>query len=207
MREDFLTNRKEVTMRSFQNFQPAHIKQTVKATLIALTFMLVLLGSVLSLSAFTLAPSVSAQNPSKVSAFPLTPSRIDRLIPATCKPSFPSDAVFTWYNSLYQAWIRPIEGSDKHFNFAIQPCGGGGYYINAHVRYIGNKLWQTYDEVSGETKTWGDSSHLLCSSWTIATQGVTAYVAYKIGTGSDDLYNKSYYTVGVLMDKQIGGVC
>lgn len=188
-------------MRSSLTPRLAHTRRFTQKVFFTFMIMLAMVGGILSLSAFTFASST-----------PLSSHASHRLVvpDVGCKPSFPADAVFRWNNSFYQAWIRPIEGGDKHFNFAIQDCGPSGpgsYVINAHVRYTGSDLWETSDSVSGTVLYWGAAGQGLCNSYYTAVPDVVGYVANTIGNGSNDLYNNSYVVVAELMDLQIGNVC
>lgn len=128
-----------------------------------------------------------------------------------CKPSFPGDATATWNNNAYQGWVRPVEGSDRHFNFALQNCGPNGpysYVVNFHVTLLSlNKgQWQTSDSRQG-TRTWGGVSGYLCTNWYDAGYAITDYVAGFAGSGYSGFYTATVDQVLGEMNVQLYNAC
>lgn len=130
---------------------------------------------------------------------------------AGCKPSFPNDATMTWNNIAYQAWMRPVEGTDRHFNYAIQNCGPTGpstYVVNFHITLLSldKGEWQTSDSKQG-TKTWGGSSGYLCTNWYDAGYAITNYISDFVGSSSGSLYTASVDQVLAAMNVQLYNAC
>lgn len=188
-------------MRSLPQAQHGHVQQALKTLLITLALMLVLVGSTLSLSAFTQAPSIGSQ--------PINAGTVHHYKPSLAG-CFPGNAVWTWVGSsgIYQAWITPGETyPTKHFNFHVQwYCGSD--IANYHVMYIGHELFQTYESVHGVTKNWGNSSFDLCNSMTLAAGEIAANAANQITQpDSNQLQGASYKPLWNSMNALIGGWC
>jgi len=161
---------------------------------------------------FALAGALSVTFSGTAHASPVSKLSVTIPLPvAGCKPSFPGDATATWYNNAYQGWVRPVEGSDRHFNYALQNCGPSGpysYVVNFHVTLLSlNKgEWQTSDSKQG-TKTWGGSSGYLCSNWYDAGYAITNYVAGFAGSGYSGFYTATVDQVLGEMNVQLNNAC
>ncbi len=186
-------------MRFFRNLQFAQVKQTAGKTVVALAFMLVMLGSMFSVSAFAQIPSAFAKPTVRVHAVQSIPK-------AGC---FPSNAIWTWVSSseVFQAWIALDTTPNKHVNFHVQYyCGGD--IRNYHITYAGNGLFKSYDFVTGVTKTYGNSGIYVCDSLSVASSeqatdaGNTLPSAY-----GKDLTNQSVYPLYEAMNELMGGIC
>ena len=188
-------------MRSLPQAQHGHVQQALKTLLITLALMLVLVGSILSLSAFTQAPSVNSQTSAGVGI-------VEHHKPFT-QGCFPGNAVWTWSApKLYQAWMTPGETyPTKHFNFHVQHyCGGD--IANYHVMYIGNGLFQTYESVSGVTKNWGVAGWPVCYSLPQAAAGINGDAENKLPSPwGSQMGQQSYPPLWLSMDRLIGGNC
>jgi hypothetical protein len=152
----------------------------------------------LSLSAFTLAPSTLDH----------VSSRIATQIPAT--GCFPGNAVWTWVSpdKYFQAWIGPLEYTpNKHFNFHVSTVCGPDT-ANYHISYNGNHLWKSWDSVSNTTAYYGDSRADLCSSIVTAANDQAQAASNHVYSGdAQDLINKSWHPLWRSMDNEIGGIC
>lgn len=150
-------------MRSFRNLQFARVQQAAASTFVALTFMLVLLGSMFSVSAFAQAPSAFAKPTIRTHAVQTIPE-------AGC---FPSGTLWTWtdqgHNPPLQAWISNMEFDSTygwHYNYHTQHYCGSDFH-NYHIYYDPSDpnyyVWRVYDSVANIEKVYKYERGCGCS--------------------------------------------
>lgn len=184
--------------QSLRNFQPVRTTRITGSRLVTFAIVLLLLGSIFSLSAFTLAPSTLDHASSR--------GAVANIPEAGC---FPGNAYWTWVSPdrVFQAWMALDLTPSKHVNYHVQRyCGSD--IANYHITYNGSGIWKSYDSVSNTTAYYGDSHIALCDSLSVAVSDQATAAGKKVyQSDSESLVNSSISPLAEGMDSLIGGAC
>lgn len=184
--------------QSLRNFQPVRTTRITGSRLVTFAIVLLLLGSIFSLSAFTLVPSTLDHASSR--------GAVANIPEAGC---FPGNAYWTWVSPdrVFQAWMALDLTPSKHVNYHVQRyCGSD--IANYHITYNGSGIWKSYDSVSNTTAYYGDSHIALCDSLSVAVSDQATAAGEKVSqSDKNNLINSSISPLDEGMDSLIGGAC
>ena len=93
----------------------------------------------------------------------------------------------------YQAWMGPLHSdTGYHYNFHVQPAGGGSDMANYHIYYKGidvpshTRNWQTYENIAGVTAYYSYSSYASISDAALG-------VSYDFASLLEEYYSGIFY--------------